>query len=183
VPGSSGGADPEIQARYPSRFDLVAENPASVERQDEPVIAAVSEIRKNHPQFTRYSKYIVPLLGISQQKENLPPVMNGIDEAVKEGVIANEYVAYYVALTHELLISIGVNPEKLRFFLKLWKARYDLIVDLRNTVLPFILGAHYRTSALGRGNRNSAHKTLVHLSRLGDMGIDIAEKNSSSTFK
>jgi glycyl-tRNA synthetase len=30
-------------------------------------------------------------------------------------VIANEYVAYYIALTHELLLAIGVDPSRLRF--------------------------------------------------------------------
>lgn len=35
--------------------------------------------------------------------------------AVGEGVIANEYVAYYIALTHRILTAIGVDPAKLRF--------------------------------------------------------------------
>ena len=30
-------------------------------------------------------------------------------EAVDAGIIANEYVAYYVALTHELLVTIGIK--------------------------------------------------------------------------
>jgi glycyl-tRNA synthetase len=70
---------------------------------------------KNHPQFSRYDTYVVPLLGIRQQKDNLPPVMYRMGQAVREGIVANEYVAYYLALTHELLVTIGVNPEKLRF--------------------------------------------------------------------
>jgi glycyl-tRNA synthetase len=36
-------------------------------------------------------------------------------EAVDRGIIANEYVAYYVALTHDLLVTIGIKPERLRF--------------------------------------------------------------------
>jgi glycyl-tRNA synthetase len=36
-------------------------------------------------------------------------------EAVDTGVIANEYLAYYVALTHKLLVTIGIKPERLRF--------------------------------------------------------------------
>ncbi len=31
------------------------------------------------------------------------------------GIIANEYVAYYVALTHELLVTLGIKSERLRF--------------------------------------------------------------------
>jgi glycyl-tRNA synthetase len=38
-----------------------------------------------------------------------------MQEAVAKGVIANEYVAYYVALTHELLTRIGIKPDRLRF--------------------------------------------------------------------
>jgi glycyl-tRNA synthetase len=71
--------------------------------------------KKDHPQFRRYAGYPVPLLGIIQQEKGQPPVTFTMGEAVAGGVIANEYVAYYVALTHELLVSIGVDPGKLRF--------------------------------------------------------------------
>jgi len=70
---------------------------------------------KVHPAFSRYAAYTVPLLGIPQQEANQPPVVCRMDEAVRAGTVANQYVAYYIALTHELLVSIGVNPEKLRF--------------------------------------------------------------------
>jgi glycyl-tRNA synthetase len=36
-------------------------------------------------------------------------------DAVGQKVIANQYVAYYLALTHQMLIRIGVRPERLRF--------------------------------------------------------------------
>jgi glycyl-tRNA synthetase len=36
-------------------------------------------------------------------------------DAVKKGMIANEYVAYYLALTHQMLLAIGVRPDRLRF--------------------------------------------------------------------
>lgn len=70
---------------------------------------------KNHPAFSRYEGYRVPLLSIARQEKNQPPVPCTMGEAVREGTVANQYVAYYLALTHELLVSIGVNPEKLRF--------------------------------------------------------------------
>jgi len=70
---------------------------------------------KVHPAFSRYAAYRVPLFGIAQQEANQPPVVCRMDEAVRDGTVANQYVAYYLALTHELLVSIGVNPEKLRF--------------------------------------------------------------------
>ncbi|MBN1353529.1 MAG: glycosyltransferase family 9 protein [Candidatus Omnitrophica bacterium] len=61
---------------------------------------------------------------------------------------------------------------KLRFFLGLWKKRYDFVVDLRNTVLPFLLGARYNTNPFRRDSKRNIHKKDVHLSRLKDMGID-----------
>jgi glycyl-tRNA synthetase len=71
--------------------------------------------QKRHPSFHRYRDYPVPLLDISQQQENLPPKTFSMGEAVSGGVVANEYVAYYLALTHELMVNIGVDPGKLRF--------------------------------------------------------------------
>ncbi|MGB8820392.1 MAG: glycine--tRNA ligase, partial [Methanoregula sp.] len=51
---------------------------------------------------------------IHQQKCE-PAVEMSMREAVDKGVIANEYVAYYVALTHELLVTVGIRPDRLRF--------------------------------------------------------------------
>ena len=70
---------------------------------------------KDHPDFWRYAEYSVPLLGMAQQVERRPAVEMTMRDAVAEGVIANEYVAYYVALTHDYLIACGVNPAKIRF--------------------------------------------------------------------
>ncbi|MCU0632672.1 MAG: glycine--tRNA ligase [Methanolinea sp.] len=70
---------------------------------------------KNHPFFPRYAEYRMPLLGIAQQQENTPAIETTMHEAVESGLVANQYVAYYLALTHHLLVTIGVNPQKLRF--------------------------------------------------------------------
>jgi len=70
---------------------------------------------KDHPRFSRYAEYEVPLFGQKQQQENSAPQIITMREAVDKGIIANEYVAYYLALTHQLLVRIGVKPDKLRF--------------------------------------------------------------------
>ncbi len=70
---------------------------------------------KNHPHFARYAEYEVPLFGQKQQQENSAPLIMTMRSAVDKGIIANEYVAYYLALTHQLLVRIGVKPERLRF--------------------------------------------------------------------
>lgn len=70
---------------------------------------------KNHPFFDRYADYSMPLCGIAQQEADAPAVVKTMREAVDEGIIANEYVAYYVAMTHDILCTVGFNPDKIRF--------------------------------------------------------------------
>ncbi len=70
---------------------------------------------KDHPNFSRYADYKMPLWGIDQQDKETPAVIKSMREAVDEGTIANEYVAYYVAMTHDILTTVGFNPDKIRF--------------------------------------------------------------------
>ena len=69
--------------------------------------------KNRHPSFQRYADYRMPLLTSDQQLACGEAVSLSMREAVDKGVIANEYVAYYVALTHELMITIGIQPERL----------------------------------------------------------------------
>ena len=71
--------------------------------------------KNHHPAFSRYADYRMPLLTFIQQQRCEDPVELSMQEAVDKGIIANEYVAYYVALTHKLLVTIGVKSERLRF--------------------------------------------------------------------
>jgi glycyl-tRNA synthetase len=71
--------------------------------------------KNHHPSFKRYAEYRMPLLTHIQQQKCEDSVEISMQEAVDKGIIANEYVAYYVALTHELLVTIGIKPERLRF--------------------------------------------------------------------
>jgi glycyl-tRNA synthetase len=71
--------------------------------------------KNHHPSFKRYAGYRMPLLTYIQQQKCENSVEFSMQEAVDKGIIANEYVAYYVALTHELLVTIGIKPERLRF--------------------------------------------------------------------
>jgi len=75
----------------------------------------VHPTKKNHPAFFRYATFEVPLLAGDQQREgrSVEPVTMG--DAVRTGVVANEYVAYCIALTFELLVKIGVDAKKIRF--------------------------------------------------------------------
>ena len=70
----------------------------------------VHPLEKNHhPAFARYANYRMPLLTYTHQHKCEPAVEMTMREAVDANVIANEYVAYYVALTHELLVTVGIR--------------------------------------------------------------------------
>jgi glycyl-tRNA synthetase len=71
--------------------------------------------KKDHPNFARYADYRMPLLAHPQQQAGAPAVEMSMAEAVASGTVANEYVAYYLALTHEFLCRVGVAPDRLRF--------------------------------------------------------------------
>ncbi|MGD1003830.1 MAG: glycine--tRNA ligase [Methanoregulaceae archaeon] len=71
--------------------------------------------KKDHPNFSRYANYKMPLFTAIQQEKNEQPITITMKEAVKQGLIANEYIAYYLALTHDMLVKIGIKTERLRF--------------------------------------------------------------------
>jgi glycyl-tRNA synthetase len=71
--------------------------------------------KNRHPVFRRYADYKMPLLTSDRQQAGGEAITLSMREAVDKGVIANEYLAYYVALTHEMLVTIGIKPERLRF--------------------------------------------------------------------
>jgi len=75
----------------------------------------VHPMGKKHPRFDRYAGSEVPLLGCAAQEAREEPVRMAMREAVEKGLVANEYVAYYIALTCDILVSIGVDPARLRF--------------------------------------------------------------------
>lgn len=63
--------------------------------------------------------------------------------------------------------------EKRRLIGKLRNIKYDLIVDLKNTLLPFLIGARYRTSPIYNiPDTNLFHKRDSHLGKLKQLGID-----------
>ncbi|HZD42557.1 MAG TPA: glycine--tRNA ligase, partial [Methanomicrobiales archaeon] len=84
---------------------------------------------KKHPVFQRYADYEVELLSIEEQLGAKPPVLVSMADAVEKGIIANEYVAYYVALTHQILVRIGVDRTRLRFRQHLCEERAHYATD------------------------------------------------------
>ncbi len=58
--------------------------------------------------------------------------------------------------------SVG---EKFKWIMKLRKYRFDLVVDLRNSAIPFLLSPKYRTP-VDISSKKSIHMRLKHLKRL-----------------
>lgn len=61
--------------------------------------------------------------------------------------------------------------KKARLVRRLAKERYDLAVDLRNTLIPLLIGVPYRTGLIRVRPARVRHKKDVHLQRLEKLGI------------
>jgi ADP-heptose:LPS heptosyltransferase len=70
--------------------------------------------------------------------------------------------------------------EKLGFIRRLRKQKYDMVIDMKNSLMPFLIGARYRTGFFSFGNKKLRHKKLVHLARLKAFGI--AYKNQKNIY-
>lgn len=77
--------------------------------------------------------------------------------------------AVFKVIVYNKRVSLG---EKQRLIRKLRKVKYDLIVDMRNSLFPFLLGARYRTSPIQSMPRAVKHKKQQHLWKLKTLGID-----------
>lgn len=68
--------------------------------------------------------------------------------------------------------------QKRRLQLKLSKLGYDLVVDLKNTIFPLLLGPKFRTATIQRFPKSAKHSRQKHLYRLASLGIDdLAEES------
>ena len=70
---------------------------------------------KDHPEFSRYSERVVPLFCIDDQENRREATSMSMKEGVASGIVANEYVAYYIAQTHDFMLTCGISPDKVRF--------------------------------------------------------------------
>ena len=79
----------------------------------------------------------------------------------------------FKVIIYDKHMTIG---EKRRLQLKLKKLRYDLVVDIRNTVFPLLIGPKYRTATIQKFPRSVLHSRKRHLYRLKSVGIDNLEE-------
>ena len=62
------------------------------------------------------------------------------------------------------------------------KEKYDLVVDLRHTLIPLLVGARYRTKMIRSKRKNIVSARDKHLSRLKDLGLNINNRKPISLF-
>ncbi|MBZ3936148.1 glycine--tRNA ligase [Methanimicrococcus blatticola] len=71
---------------------------------------------KTHPNFDKYKDVKLTLYPQAQQEDETgTTIQKTVGEAVADGTIAHEFLAYYVALTNDFLTCAGISPEDLRF--------------------------------------------------------------------
>ncbi|MFZ3166530.1 MAG: glycine--tRNA ligase [Candidatus Methanoperedens sp.] len=69
---------------------------------------------KTHPKFKEVADIVLNLYSQAGQVSGEITKMS-LGDAVKNGIIAHEFLAYCLAMTHQFLVRVGVSPEKLRF--------------------------------------------------------------------
>lgn len=75
----------------------------------------------------------------------------------------------------ELMVYDKFIPlrSKLALAAELRKRRYDLVVDLRNTVFPYLIGPRHRTRVFGKVAKGIVHMRDRHLAKLRPLGIAV----------
>jgi len=77
----------------------------------------------------------------------------------------------------ELIVYDKFKPlsERLRLIWRLKKKRYSLIVDLRNTLMPYMIGAPHVSLPFKQFSKHLAHKKDIHLWKLKTLSIKISD--------
>lgn len=70
---------------------------------------------KDHPKFERVADLVVSLYGRDSQMTTREVRKMTLRDAIKEGLIANETLAYFLGRTHQFLLKCGINEAKMRF--------------------------------------------------------------------
>ncbi len=70
---------------------------------------------KSHPRFDSIRDYALILYSDPAQSSGQAQLEMSLGEAVEQGIIAHQFLAYALAMTHQFLVRVGVSPERLRF--------------------------------------------------------------------
>jgi len=75
---------------------------------------------KSHSKFKDVANIVLSLLPREAQTGEDISRPISVGDAVAQGIIGNETLAYFVARTHLFLLAVGIKPEKLRFRQHKW---------------------------------------------------------------
>lgn len=70
---------------------------------------------KSHPRFDSIRDYALILYSDPAQSSGKDQIEMSLGEAVEQGIIAHQFLAYALAMTNQFLVRVGVSPERLRF--------------------------------------------------------------------
>ena len=111
------------------------------------------------------------------------PVVEALSEEFPEASldimvspVGEEVFKYHQRVSECVIYDKKATPlQKFKLFLTLRRKKYNLVVDLRNTILTLLLGAKYNTGPFKRGLKKQMHKKDVHLHWLQVIGIDTSK--------
>ena len=70
---------------------------------------------KEHPRFSEVED-IAPIMSSAQvQQSGSRPTAIKLGEAVKQGIVANETLAYFIGRTYLFMVAVGINPKRMMF--------------------------------------------------------------------
>jgi len=70
---------------------------------------------KSHPKFSKVADTMMTLYSACNQMDGQPAQQFKIGDVVKQGVVANETLGYFMARIQMFLVKMGVDPNRLRF--------------------------------------------------------------------
>ncbi|KAK7484906.1 hypothetical protein BaRGS_00023826 [Batillaria attramentaria] len=71
--------------------------------------------KKDHPKFASVADLELTLYSGCNQMDGKPPEKWKIGQAVKEKLVANETLGYFMARIYMFMVKVGVDPKRLRF--------------------------------------------------------------------
>jgi len=104
--------------------------------------------------------------------QNFPEARMDIMIGPNGAELFKNHPAIFKVIVYNKYISMG---DKRRLVKKLRKVKYDLIVDMRNSLFPFLIGAKYRTSPIQIPPKAIKHKKQQHLWKLSSIGLDVSD--------
>jgi len=85
-----------------------------------------------------------------------------------------EIFSHHPAVGNVIVRGANRDPQsRIEEAITLYKKKYDLVVDLKNSLIPWIIGARYH-SGLSFFHKNPRHKKDEHLAKLSGFGMDIS---------